>query len=147
MWFQKLTLVFLSQRTSLRLIPELREAWACLCNEYRKVPGENLSKEEHFRGRNRGRYKFSTNFFLGLKVFFLSKKAPKLDAKFMARTDWCCARHWPETRDESPLAATVISAPLNRCYVFYGCTFTSCLQCFQIFQGFQITKILVQLNE
>lgn len=27
--------------TERKLIPELRDAWACLCNEYRSVPGEN----------------------------------------------------------------------------------------------------------
>lgn len=28
--------------TDLRFIPELRDAWACLCKEYRRVPGENF---------------------------------------------------------------------------------------------------------
>ena len=90
---------------------------------------------------------FSTHFFLGLKVFFLSKKAPKLAAMFMARADSRCARrHWPETGDESPLvtsAATVISAALNRCllwlhYLHFYFLFTVSA----IFQGFQMIKNL-----
>ena len=143
MWFQKLTVVFLSQLTSLRLIPELREAWACLCNEYRKVPGENLSKEEHFSGRNRGRYKFSTNFFLGLKVFFLSKMAPRLAAKFMVRrTHWCLAHNWQESRDESPSVTSGAAAVICLMWLvhFY---FLFTYDVLSNFPGFRDTKILV----
>ena len=46
-----------------KLIPELSDAWACLCKEYFNVPG--------------------WNFFLGLNVFPLSKKELKLAAKFI----------------------------------------------------------------
>ena len=96
---------------------------------------------------------FSTHFFLGLKVFFLSKKAPKLAAMFMARADSRCARrHWPETGDESPLvtsAATVISAALNRCLLWFLALLALLLFVYSVcnFSGFSNDKKLVSYNK